>query len=190
MATIRRMTPADLFSLNLTNLDALTENYDLHFYLTYLMKWPSLFNVVEDRDGQIIGYIMSKLESQRASMRHSEHYTPWHGHITVLTIAPAWRRLGHARRLTESLERASDRNDAWFVDLYVRAGNTIAVGMYKGMGYSVFRRVVNYYSDDPTGMSEEGEDAFDMRKPLSRDKELKHARENGEDFLVSPEDVY
>lgn len=39
-------------------------------------------------------------------------------------------------------------------------------------------------------MSEEGEDAFDMRKPLSRDKDLKHTRENGEDFLVNPEDVY
>ena len=50
------MTPEDLFSLNLTNLDPLTENYDLHFYLTYLMKWPSLFNVVEDADGKIIGY--------------------------------------------------------------------------------------------------------------------------------------
>jgi N-terminal acetyltransferase B complex catalytic subunit len=50
------MTPMDLFSLNLTNLDALTENYDLHFYLNYLMKWPSLFTVVEDREGQIIGY--------------------------------------------------------------------------------------------------------------------------------------
>lgn len=81
--------------------------------------------------------VMGKLEAQHASMRHSEHYTPWHGHITVLTIAPAWRRLGHARRLTESLERASDINDAWFVDLYVRAGNTIAVGMYKGMGYVI-----------------------------------------------------
>src|SRR5436190_12104601 len=79
--------------------------------------------------------VMGKLEAQHPSMRHSEHYTPWHGHITVLTIAPAWRRLGHARRLTESLERVSDINDAWFVDLYVRAGNKVAVGMYRGMGY-------------------------------------------------------
>lgn len=67
-------------------------------------------------------------------MRSSPHYTPWHGHITVLTVAPAWRRLGFARRLTESLERSSDINNAWFVDLYVRAGNKVAVGMYKGMG--------------------------------------------------------
>lgn len=77
---------------------------------------------------------MGKLEEQHPSMKFSEHYTPWHGHITVLTVAPAWRRLGHARRLTERLERGSDVNDAWFVDLYVRAGNKIAVDMYKGMG--------------------------------------------------------
>jgi N-terminal acetyltransferase B complex catalytic subunit len=83
---------------------------------------------------------MGKLEEQPAAMRHSEHYTPWHGHITVLTVAPAWRRLGHARRLTESLEHSSDINDSWFVDLYVRATNRVAVDMYKGMGY-VFPKV-------------------------------------------------
>ncbi|KAA8643516.1 hypothetical protein EYZ11_004274 [Aspergillus tanneri] len=189
MSSIRRMSPMDLLSLNLTNLDPLTENYDLGFYLNYLMRWPSLFSSVQDRQEGIVGYIMGKLEEQHPSMRHSEHYTPWHGHITVLTVAPASRRLGHARRLTERLERGSDINDAWFVDLYVRAGNKVAVDMYKGMGYSVFRRVVNYYSDDPTGVSDTGEDAFDMRKPCSRDKKLQHVRDNGEDFPVSPEDV-
>lgn len=55
--------------------------------------------------------------------------------------------------------------------------------------YSVFRRVVSYYSDDPSGMSENGEDAFDMRKPCSRDKKLEHVRDKGEDFFVHPEDV-
>ncbi|RAL08190.1 peptide alpha-N-acetyltransferase complex B subunit NAT3 [Aspergillus homomorphus CBS 101889] len=189
MSSIRRMSPTDLLSLNLTNLDPLTENYDLGFYLNYLMRWPSLFSSVQDRQEGIVGYIMGKLEEQPAHMRHSEHYTPWHGHITVLTVAPAWRRLGHARRLTERLERGSDINDAWFVDLYVRAGNKVAVDMYKGMGYSVFRRVVGYYSDDPSGMSETGEDAFDMRKPCSRDKKLQHIREKGEEFLVDPVDV-
>lgn len=77
---------------------------------------------------------MGKLEKQPDSMLRSEHYTPWHGHITVLTVAPAWRRLGHASRLTEQLESGSDINNAWFVDLYVRAGNKVAIDMYKGMG--------------------------------------------------------
>lgn len=55
--------------------------------------------------------------------------------------------------------------------------------------YSVFRRVVDYYSDDPTGRKA-GEDAFDMRKPLSRDKKRQHIRENGESYKVNPEDLY
>ena len=55
--------------------------------------------------------------------------------------------------------------------------------------YSVFRRVADYYNDDPTGRKA-GEDAFDMRKPLSRDLNLKHIRKNGQDFRVEPEDLY
>lgn len=55
--------------------------------------------------------------------------------------------------------------------------------------YSVFRRVVDYYNDDPTGRRA-GEDAFDMRKPLSRDKKLKYIRKNGENYRVDPEDLY
>ncbi|KAJ5121834.1 N-acetyltransferase (Nat5) [Penicillium atrosanguineum] len=186
MSSITRMSPLDLLKLNATNLDPLTENYDLGFYLNYMSKWPSLFSKVTDRDA---GVSWVRPEEQHPSMRHSEHYTPWHGHITVLTVAPAWRRLGYASQLTEELEHGSDSADAWFVDLYVRSGNKVAVDMYKGMGYSVFRRVVNYYSDDPTGMSDSGEDAFDMRKPCSRDKKLEHIRDKGEDFRVSPEDV-
>jgi len=58
MSSIRRVTPTDLLSLNLTNLDPLTENYDLGFYLNYLMRWPSLFSAVENRDGHIVGYSM------------------------------------------------------------------------------------------------------------------------------------
>jgi N-terminal acetyltransferase B complex catalytic subunit len=50
------------------------------------------------------------------------------------------------------------------------------------MGYSVYRRVVGYYSDDA--------DAFDMRKPMSRDKENLHVREGGEDIKVDPSDVW
>lgn len=55
--------------------------------------------------------------------------------------------------------------------------------------YTVFRRVHKYYSDDPTG-GKAGEDAFDMRKPLRRDKKLQHIRANGENYVVHPEDLY
>ena len=134
--------------------------------------------------------VMGKLET---SPPHHPYPLPWHGHITILTVSPPYRRLGYAKLLTSSLERTCNQSSAWFVDLYVRASNKLAIDMYKKMGYSVFRRVVRYYSDDPNGTSGDeggGEDAFDMRKPLDRDKERKHVRENGEEFRVNPEDVY
>ena len=41
-------------------------------------------------------------------------------------------------------ETMKDGVDAWFVDLFVRCNNTRAVDMYEHLGYSVFRRVVEY----------------------------------------------
>ncbi|KAI9775441.1 MAG: hypothetical protein M1835_005824 [Candelina submexicana] len=189
MSSLRPFEPDDLFKFNLTNLDTLTENYDLHFYFTYLAKWPSLFNVVEGPKGEINAYMMGKMESSPDMYQHSEHYLPWHAHITALTVAPPSRRLGLAKLLTESLERAGNEYNAWFVDLFVRKSNKVATDMYRGMGYSVYRRVVGYYSDDPTGKSD-NEDAYDMRKPLARDKTFKHIRKKGEEHEVSPEDVW
>lgn len=100
-------------------------------------------------------------------------------------MSPTARRLGHATRLSASLETASDANDAWFVDLFVRSTNEIAKELYRKMGYSVYRRVVGYYGD--------GEDAFDMRKPCKRDKGRECVRgegEDGEEIRVRPEDVW
>ena len=107
---------------SLFSLHGCQENCDL-------LTWPPFLFLFSSRL-----VVMGKVEEQHPSMKHSEHYTPWHGHITVLTVAPAWRRLGYASRLTEQLEQGSDINNAWFVDLYVRAGNKVAVDMYKGMG--------------------------------------------------------
>lgn len=50
------------------------------------------------------------------------------------------------------------------------------------MGYSVFRRVKDYYSD--------GEDALDMRKSCARDREGGCVREGGERVEVLPEEVW
>ncbi|MCJ1422991.1 hypothetical protein MMC29_000872 [Sticta canariensis] len=187
MTSIRAFRPQDLLRTNLANLDPLTENYNIDFYLHYLAKWPSLFTVAEDQHGNMTGYMMGKVEEDPSYVKFMDNYLPWHGHVTALTVAPQYRRLGLAKILTSALERGCEAQNAWFVDLFVREGNDTAVNLYRGLG--VFRRVVNYYSDDPTGRKPV-EDAFDMRKPLSRDKKRQHIRENGEDHLVDPEDLY
>jgi N-terminal acetyltransferase B complex catalytic subunit len=67
----------------------------------------------------------------------------------------------------------------------------VAQSLYRGLGYSVYRKVLGYYNDDPGDPSnEDGEDAYDMRKPMKRDKSLRHIRKNGEDFEVDPQDVW
>jgi len=64
----------------------------------------------------------------------NDNYLPWHAHITCLTVAPAARRLGHARKLTEMVEMQGDIANAWFVDLFVRSDNRNAMHLYEGMG--------------------------------------------------------
>ena len=56
MTALRQCRMTDLLHMSLCNLDPLTENYDVHFYIEYMARWPSLFTVAENSDGQIIGY--------------------------------------------------------------------------------------------------------------------------------------
>lgn len=134
---------------------------------------------------------MGKLESSPDVYQFSEHYLPWHAHITAITVTPEARRLGIGRLLTQKLEAIADANDAWFVDLFVRRSNHKAIAFYNSMGYSVFRVVKDYYGD-PTSNDpgSAGEDAFDMRKPMKRDVKREHVRDDGEEHEVEPTDVW
>ena len=136
----------------------------------------------------------------------------WHGHVTALTVAPEYRRLGLAGKMMALLETVSDEvYKGYFVDLYVRCANNIAINMYEGFGYSVYRRVREYYGSLGAGKGgRDEEDAFgeipascnpectshflffpfqDMRKPLSKDNTRRSIRPNGRDMIVSAHDV-
>ncbi|XP_014673922.1 PREDICTED: N-alpha-acetyltransferase 20-like isoform X2 [Priapulus caudatus] len=158
MTSIKPFTCDDMFRFNNVNLDPLTETYGLSFYMQYLAHWPEYFQVAQAPDGKIMGYIMGKAEG---------HGEKWHGHVTALTVAPEYRRVGLAATLMAGLEEISEKKKTYFVDLFVRVSNKVAVDMYKHLGYSVYRRVIEYYSGDPD------EDAFDMRKAMSMDKDQK-----------------
>lgn len=107
----------------------------------------------------------------------------WHGHVTAVTVAPEYRRIGLAKNMMDALENVtSELYDGYFVDLFVRVSNTLAIQMYEKFGYTVYRRILGYYSGP-----DDGEDGFgtlfiilyiyiyivirllDMRKALSRD---------------------
>ncbi|XP_028913663.1 N-alpha-acetyltransferase 20 isoform X1 [Ornithorhynchus anatinus] len=181
MTTLRPFTCDDLFRFNNINLDPLTETVSFlkdvpvgvgftcsrvrrrAWIRRYLAHWPEYFIVAEAPGGELMGYIMGKAEG---SVAREE----WHGHVTALSVAPEFRRLGLAAKLMELLEEISERKGGFFVDLFVRVSNQVAVNMYKQLGYSVFRTVIEYYS---ASNGEPDEDAYDMRKALSRDTEKK-----------------
>jgi ribosomal protein S18 acetylase RimI-like enzyme len=110
--------------------------------------------VAESPHGALMGYVLGKAEGDGPL---------WHGHVSALTVAPAYRRLGLAKTLMEKFEDACVHTyNAYFVDLFVRSSNTLAIRMYEKFGYSTYRRVLGYYS------GELPEDALDMRKALPR----------------------
>ncbi|XP_006097586.1 N-alpha-acetyltransferase 20 isoform X3 [Myotis lucifugus] len=150
MTTLRAFTCDDLFRFNNINLDPLTETSRQHH-----------IHVAGRRINR--GEVMGKAEG---SVAREE----WHGHVTALSVAPEFRRLGLAAKLMELLEEISERKGGFFVDLFVRVSNQVAVNMYKQLGYSVYRTVIEYYS---ASNGEPDEDAYDMRKALSRDTEKK-----------------
>lgn len=130
--------------------------------------------VAESNSGQLMGYMLGKAEGEGKQ---------WHGHVSAITVAPRYRRLGLARTLMEDMEEelCVHRYNAYFVDLFVRASNSLAIQMYNQFGYSVYRRVLGYYS------GEDPEDAFDMRKALPRD--VKKESVIPLDHPIRPEDL-
>lgn len=187
MTTLDPFEPSDLFQLNNVNLDILTENFPLEFYLEYLILWPELFFKSSESNGVFSGYMMSKTEGKGQD---------WHSHITAVTVAPEFRRISLASRLCSTLEAITDTkpHDVNFIDLFVKCNNDLAIKLYEKLGYSVYRRVIGYYNSQQDGYPStlkkvnDDKDAFDMRKSMARDNG-KSTRKDGRKHKCYPHDV-
>mmetsp|Transcript_13487 Transcript_13487/g.38338 ORF Transcript_13487/g.38338 Transcript_13487/m.38338 type:complete len:177 (-) Transcript_13487:210-740(-) len=158
MTYLRDFCCDDLLSFNAINLDPLTETYAVSYYLMYLSKHHEYFTMAASPTGANVAYIMGKAEGKGVE---------WHGHVTAVTVAPTARRMGLAKKLMDLLEHVSEHiHNAYFVDLFVRQSNDVAIGMYTKLGYVTYRKILNYYQSGSTR-----ENAFDMRKALPRDKD-------------------
>uniref|UniRef100_A0A8R1E322 N-alpha-acetyltransferase 20 n=1 Tax=Caenorhabditis japonica TaxID=281687 RepID=A0A8R1E322_CAEJA len=99
MTTLRPFDVMDLFRFNNVNLDINTETYGFQFYFHYMMNFPEYYQVAEHPNGEIMGYIMGKIEGRDEN---------WHGHVTAVSIAPDYRRLGLAAYMMDFLEKTSE----------------------------------------------------------------------------------
>jgi N-terminal acetyltransferase B complex catalytic subunit len=213
MATIRPMRPTDLMRISCTNLDHLTETYNIGFYLEYLTKWPELCQIIEGIDGEIEGYsafphaqlssksythtntptVLGKLESSPYKPPISP-YKPSTTGVQYPNYLP-WH--GHITALTVApsarrLGHATALSSA--LERSSDAANAWFVDLFvrttNEIAKELYRkmgysvyRVVKDYYND-------GEDALDMRKSCSRDAKGECVRGDGEAHEVSPEEVW
>jgi len=181
---LRRFTCDDLLRFNNVNLDVLTETYNLGFYLQYLSTWPEYFLVEEAPHAggkRLTSYIMGKAEGKGEN---------WHGHVTAVTVAPEYRRLGRARLMMDLLEEVSTEGyNAYFVDLFVRVSNTLAIRMYENFGYSVYRQVLGYYSGEEDAYGRQGSGGKDCgvrRRQLLRELDAHLSSDSSHRHAQSP----
>lgn len=80
--------------------DVWRAQYNTAFYLGYLSTWPDYQLVAESPASRIMAYIIGKAEGKGKN---------WHGHVSAVTVAPEYRRLGLARSLMQDLERSSEK---------------------------------------------------------------------------------
>ncbi|OBS82644.1 hypothetical protein A6R68_23364 [Neotoma lepida] len=81
----------------------------------YLAHWPEYFIVAEAPGGELMGYSKYSTTSTFLVMGKAEGSVAreeWHGHVTALSVAPEFRRLGLAAKLMELLEEISESSAA------------------------------------------------------------------------------
>eukprot|EP00093_Oithona_nana_P008743 08743.XXX_144616_145273_1 [CDS] Oithona nana genome sequencing. len=149
---IRCATTSDLMNMQHCNLLCLPENYQMKYYMYHGLSWPQLSFVAEDNRGQIVGYVLAKMEEETEDDPH--------GHITSLAVKRSHRRLGLAQKLMDQTARAMvETFNAKYVSLHVRKSNRAALNLYKtALKFQISEIEPKYYAD--------GEDAYAMRRNL------------------------
>lgn len=135
------------------NLLCLPENYQMKYYFYHGLSWPQLSYVAEDEKGEIVGYVLAKMEEDSEDNPH--------GHITSLAVKRSHRRLGLAQKLMDQASYAMvECFKAKYVSLHVRISNRAALHLYTNtLKFEISEIEPKYYAD--------GEDAYAMKRDLS-----------------------
>lgn len=154
--TMRSFSPADVEAVVNINRVCLPENYATYFFIDTFNTLPDAF-VVAEAQGQVVGYIMCRLEHGFSDLKKLRFARK--GHIVSVAVMPAFRNLGIGYSLVEQAMSALSARGADECYLEVRMTNYQAINLYKKMGFEVTRTIPRYYFD--------ASDAYVMTKPLN-----------------------
>jgi [ribosomal protein S18]-alanine N-acetyltransferase len=154
---IRRCDRDDIESVMLINSKTLPEHYSDYFYVEILTEFPETF-LVADLAGQVIGYIMCRLEYGFSHIKKLGLARK--GHVISIAVLEEHRGKGVGTRLITTAHQEILKKSASEVYLEVRVTNAEAIGLYQKLGYRVTGRLEAYYKD--------GEPALLMASPLGQ----------------------
>jgi len=152
---IRKFTPNDLQAVMNINRAALPENYTDYFFMDLHGRFPEAF-IVAEQDGEIVGYIMNRVEVGLSNLGLSGLVRK--GHVVSIAVMPQSRRKGVAQALITAAIEGLHFYKAKQLYLEVRVTNEAGINLYKKLGFEISRTINGYYSD--------GEDAYVMTKKL------------------------
>lgn len=148
---IRRCALEDLEGVIRVNERELPEDYPYFFYKSILDNYPESFLVGISSTGEVIAYIMWRVE-KTPSINSLKLVNK--GHLVSIAVSRDYRRLGIATALlTNSMERIKKYKINEYV-LEVRVTNYSAINLYKKFNFSTRSIKERYYRD--------GENAYFM----------------------------
>jgi len=155
---LRRFELRDLPRVISINRRCLPENYSESFFISHHENFPEIFLVAE-KDGEVVGYVMCRVEIDFSQFSLIPFSSPKKGHIISIAVLPEHQRKGIGRALIEkALENMVKIYNAKRCYLEVRVSNYPAINLYKKTGFEVQRIIRGYYAD--------GENAYIMSKDL------------------------
>ena len=156
--SLRKFELKDLYQVMSINRRCLPENYSESFFMGLHRNFPETF-IVAERDGEIVGYIMCRIESGLSGIGFTPLSFSKKGHIISIAVLPEHRGKGLGRALIEkALETMAKVYNAKSCYLEVRVSNEPAIKLYKKVGFEIQRTVRGYYAD--------GENAYIMSKKI------------------------
>ena len=154
---LRRFKPSDLDWVIRVNRECLPENYTALFFINLYKRFPGTF-IVAEADGEIVGYIMCRIETGIPCFKLLGITTK--GHVISVAVLPSHQRKGIGYALIREAMQAMVNYKAQECYLEVRESNLSALHLYKKLGFETARTLRNYYAD--------GETAFVLAIHLSR----------------------
>ncbi|KAI4152435.1 MAG: hypothetical protein L6R39_001811 [Caloplaca ligustica] len=126
LAAIRQLISTDL-----------SEPYSIYVYRYFLYQWGDLCFLALDKEENMLGVVISKLEPHRGG--------PLRGYIAMLAVKKEHRGKGIATRLVRMAIDVMIERDADEIALETEVTNTAAMKLYERLGFLRSKRLHRYY---------------------------------------------